>query len=307
MVNKISIVGAGRVGESVAQMIAIKKLSQHIMLIGRDAQRTKGIALDIQETASSHLFDTKLLSSNKIADIKDSDIVIITAGSPRKPGMTRDDVLCVNLKIIDEIIAGVVQYAENAYVIVVSNPVDVLTYYAAKKSKFPRNRIIGQAGILDSMRLSSFIAMETGYSINDIQAMVLGGHGDTMVPMPRFTTISGVSIEYLLDKQTIDNLIQRTRDGGAEILNLKQKSSAYDAPGAAVTTMVEAIVQNKHRVLPCISLLQGEYDQEDIAIGVPIVLGANGVEKIIELDFNQQEKTAFDISIQAIRATIDKI
>ena len=307
MVNKISIVGAGRVGESVAQMIAIKKLSQHIMLIGRDAQRTKGIALDIQETASSHLFDTKLLSSNKIADIKDSDIVIITAGSPRKPGMTRDDVLCVNLKIIDEIIAGVVQYAENAYVIVVSNPVDVLTYYAAKKSKFPRNRIIGQAGILDSMRLSSFIAMETGYSINDIQAMVLGGHGDKMVPMPRFTTISGVSIEHLLDKQTIDNLIQRTRDGGAEILNLKQKSSAYDAPGAAVTTMVEAIVQNKHRVLPCISLLQGEYNQEDIAIGVPIVLGANGVEKIIELDFNQQEKTAFDISIQAIRAAIDKI
>ena len=307
MVNKISIVGAGRVGESVAQMIAIKKLSQHIMLIGRDAQRTKGIALDIQETASSHLFDTKLLSSNNIADIEDSNIVIITAGSPRKPGMTRDDVLCVNLKIIDKIISGVVRYAANAYVIVVSNPVDVLTYYAAKKTNWPRNRIIGQAGILDSMRMSSFIAMETGYSINDIQAMVLGGHGDTMVPLPRFTTIGGVSIEHLLDKQTIDQLIQRTRDGGAEILTLKQKSSAYDAPGAAVATMVEAIVQNKHRVLPCISLLEGEYGQDNIAIGVPVVLGANGVEKIIELDFTQEEKTAFNASIEAIRASIDQI
>ena len=307
MVNKISIVGAGRVGESVAQMIAIKKLSQHIMLIGRDAQRTKGVALDIQETASSHLFDTKLLSSSKIADIKDSDIVIITAGAPRKPGMTRDDVLSVNLKIIDEIIDGIIKYAPDSFVVMVSNPVDVLTYYANKKTNWPRNRIMGQAGILDSMRMSSFIAMETGYSINDIQAMVLGGHGDTMVPMPRFTTISGVSIEHLLDKQTIDNLIQRTRDGGAEILTLKQKSSAYDAPGAAVTTMVEAIVQNKHRVLPCISLLQGEYGQDDIAIGVPIVLGANGVEKIIELDFNQAEQTAFNTSVEAIRISIDKL
>jgi len=166
---------------------------------------------------------------------------------------------------------------------------------------------MGQAGILDSMRLSSFIAMETDYSINDIQAMVLGGHGDTMVPLPRFTTVSGISIEHLLDQKTIDRLIQRTRNGGAEILNLKQKSSAYDAPGAAVTIMVEAIVHNKHRLLPCITMLEGEYGQTDIAIGVPVVLGENGVEKIVELDFTNKEQQDFNASAQAIKGLIKEI
>jgi len=190
---------------------------------------------------------------------------------------------------------------------VVSNTVDVLTYYANQKTGWPRHRIIGQAGILDSMRMSSFIAMETNYSVNDIQAMVLGGHGDTMVPLPRFTTISGISIEHLLDQKTIDVIIQRTRGGGAEILNLKQKSSAYDAPGAAVTIMVEAMVHNKRRLLPCISMLEGEYGQNDIAIGVPIVLGKNGIEKIIELDFSTDEQAAFNASAQAIKALIKEI
>ncbi|MBC8493160.1 MAG: malate dehydrogenase [Candidatus Thioglobus sp.] len=307
MVNKISIIGAGRVGESVAQILAIKKLTECIMLIGRNEQRTKGIALDIQETASAHQFDAKLTGSNDISNIKNSNIVIITAGSPRKPGMDRADVLAINLKIIDQIMDGVIKYAPDAYVIVVSNPVDVLTYYANQKSNWPRNRIMGQAGILDSMRMSSFIAMETDYSINDIQAMVLGGHGDTMVPLPRFTTVSGISIEHLLDRATIDKIIQRTRDGGAEILNLKQKSSAYDAPGAAVSIMVEAIVHNKHRLLPCITMLEGEYGQSDIAIGVPVVLGKNGIEKIVELDFNTEEQKAFDTSAQVIKGLIEEI
>jgi len=307
MVNKISIIGAGRVGESVAQILAIKKLTECIMLIGRNEQRTKGIALDIQETASVHQFDAKLIGSSDISNIKNSDIIIITAGSPRKPGTDRADVLTTNLQIIDEIMDGIIKYAPDAYVIVVTNPVDVLTYYVNKKTGWPRNRIMGQAGILDSMRMSSFIAMETDYSINDIQAMVLGGHGDTMVPLPRFTTVSGVSIEHLLDQQTINNLIQRTRDGGAEILNLKQKSSAYDAPGAAVSIMVEAIVHNKNRLLPCISMLDGEYGQTDIAIGVPVVLGKNGVEKIIELDFNADEKKSFDASAKAIKTLIREI
>ncbi|HAG47931.1 MAG TPA: malate dehydrogenase, partial [Gammaproteobacteria bacterium] len=226
---------------------------------------------------------------------------------PRKPGMDRTDVLAINLKIIDEIMDGIIKHAPDAYVIVVSNPVDVLTYYANKKANWPRNRIMGQAGILDSMRLSSFIAMETDYSINDIQAMVLGGHGDTMVPLPRFTTVSGISIEHLLDQNTIDNLIQRTRDGGAEILNLKQKSSANNAPGAAVTIMVEAIVHNKHRLLPCITMLEGEYGQSDIAIGVPVMLGENGVEKIIELNFTDEEQQAFDTSAQVIKSLINEI
>ena len=307
MVNKISIVGAGRVGESTAQMLAIQKLAQQIVLIDLDEQYAKGVALDIQETSPVYHFDAELIGASDIANIKDSNIVIITAGMPRKPGMDRADVLAINLKIIDEIMDGIIKHAPDAYVIVVSNPVDVLTYYANKKANWPRNRIMGQAGILDSMRLSSFIAMETDYSINDIQAMVLGGHGDTMVPLPRFTTVSGISIEHLLDQNTIDNLIQRTRDGGAEILNLKQKSSAYDAPGAAVTIMVEAIVHNKHRLLPCITMLEGEYGQNDIAIGVPVVLGENGVEKIVELDFTVNEKKAFDASAQAIKSLINEI
>ena len=307
MVNKISIIGAGRVGESTAQMLAIKKLTQQIVLIDLDEKYAKGVALDIQETASVYHFDTQLVGSNDIANIQDSNIVIITAGIPRKPGMDRADVLAINLKIIDEIMDGIIKYAPNSYVIVVSNPVDVLTYYANKKANWPRNRIMGQAGILDSMRLSSFIAIETDYSINDIQAMVLGGHGDTMVPLTRFTTISGISIEHLLDQKTIDQLIQRTRDGGAEILNLKQKSSAYDAPGAAVTIMVEAMVHNKNRLLPCITMLKGEYGQTDLAIGVPVILGGNGVEKIIELEFTEQEQQAFDTSAHAIKELIREI
>ena len=306
MVNKISIIGAGRVGESTAQMLAIQKLSEHIMLIDLDEQYAKGVALDIQETSSVYNFDAELIGSNDIAEIKDSNIVVIAAGVPRKPGMDRADVLAINLKIIDQIMDGVIKYAPDAYVIVVSNPVDVLTYYANKKTNWPRNRIMGQAGILDSMRMSSFIAMETDYSINDIQAMVLGGHGDTMVPLPRFTTVSGISIEHLLDKKTIDNLIQRTRDGGAEILNLKQKSSAYDAPGAAVSTMVEAIVHNKNRLLPCITMLEGEYGQNDIAIGVPVVLGANGVKNIVELDFTNDEQNAFNTSAKVIKSLINE-
>jgi len=307
MVNKISIIGSGRVGESTAQMLAIKKLTQQIVLIDLDEKYAKGVALDIQETASVYHFDTQLVGSNDIANIQDSNIVIIAAGIPRKPGMDRADVLAINLKIIDEIMDGIIKHAPNAYVIVVSNPVDVLTYYANKKANWPRNRIMGQAGILDSMRLSSFIAIETDYSINDIQAMVLGGHGDTMVPLTRFTTISGISIEHLLDQKTINQLIQRTRDGGAEILNLKQKSSAYDAPGAAVTIMVEAMVHNKNRLLPCITMLKGEYGQTDLAIGVPVILGGNGVEKIIELKFTEHEQQAFDTSAQAIKSLIDEI
>ncbi len=307
MVNKISIVGAGRVGESTAQMIAIQKLAQQIVLIDLDEKYAKGVALDIQETSSVYHFDAELIGASDISNIQDSNIVVIAAGVPRKPGMDRADVLSINLRIIDQIMDGIIEHAPDAFVIVVSNPVDVLTYHANKKAKWPHNRIMGQAGILDSMRMSSFIAMETDYSINDIQAMVLGGHGDTMVPLPRFTTVSGISINHLLEQKTIDDLIQRTRDGGAEILNLKQKSSAYDAPGAAVATMVEAIVHNKNRLLPCITMLEGEYGHNDIAIGVPVVLGANGVEKIIELNFNQQEQKSFDTSAQVIKSLIAEI
>jgi malate dehydrogenase len=307
MINKVSIIGAGRVGESCAQMLAAQKLSKNITLIDLDDNYAQGVALDIQETSPVYEFDSVLTGSSDISAIEDSGIVIITAGLPRKPGMDRSDVLASNISIIDSVMDGVIKYAPDSFVIMVTNPVDVLTYYSLKKSKWPRNRIIGQAGVLDSMRMSSFIAMETHYSVNDIQALVLGGHGDTMVPLPRFTTISGIPITELLDTKSIERIIQRTRDGGAEILNLKQKSSAYDAPGAAVATMVESIVHAKNRLLPCISLLDGEYNQKDIAIGVPVVLGSNGIEEIVELNLSNEEQKLFDYSANSTRELIKEI
>jgi malate dehydrogenase len=301
MVKKISIIGAGRVGESTAQKLAIKQLAETIVVIDLDDAYAKGVALDIQETASAYGFDTQVIGSNNIETIQGSNIVIITAGIPRKPGMNRDDVLSTNIKIIDKIMNGVIEFAPDSYVILVSNPVDVLTYYANKKANWPNNRIIGQAGILDSMRMSAFIAEKSNYSINDISSMVLGGHGDLMVPMTRFTTIAGISIDNLLGKSDVREIIERTRNGGAEILGLKKSSSAYNAPSSAVEMMVEAIVHNKKRILPCIAMLDGEYGQADIAIGVPVVLGADGVEEIIELELNLGEKEAFDKSAKSIR------
>lgn len=301
MVNKISIIGAGRVGESTAQKIAISNLAQNIVLIDLDDEYARGVALDIECTSSAYGFDSKIKGTSDISAIKDSNIVVITAGIPRRPGMDRSDVLATNIKIIDKIMDAVIEFAPDTLVIMVSNPVDVLTYYANKKANWPHNRIIGQAGILDSMRMSSFIADRSHYSINDINAMVLGGHGDSMVPMIRFTTIAGISVDQLLGKSDISEVIERTRNGGAEILGLKKNSSAYNAPGAAVEIMLDSIVYNKNRILPCITMLDGEYGQSDIAIGVPIVLGSDGVKEIIELELNTKEKESFDHSVDSIR------
>ena len=307
MTNKISVIGAGRVGESTALSLAIKNLAREIVLVDLNEKYAQGTALDIQESLPFYRSDCKISGSDNLAATKDSDIVVITAGFPRKPGMDRADVLKANLEVIDGIMDGIMEHASNAYVIMVTNPVDALTYYACKKTNWDRSRIIGQAGVLDSMRMSTFISMETGLSIDDVQALVLGGHGDTMVPLPRFTTVGGISIEHLLDKNTIEDINQRTRDGGAEIINLKQNSSAYDAPGAAVVVMVESMVHNKKRLLPCISLLDGEYGQDDVAIGVPVVLGENGIERVIELDFNDQEKALFDHSVSVTRGLNEEV
>ena len=301
MIKKISVIGAGRVGETTAQMLAIQKLASEIVLIDLDDQYAQGVALDIQQTSEVFKFDTVIKGSSDISAIKDSNIVIITAGLPRKPGMDRSDVLEANLKIIDGVMDGVIEHANDALVIMVTNPVDALTYYACKKTNWERGRIIGQAGVLDSLRMSSFIAMETGLSINDIKTLVLGGHGDTMVPLTRYTSIGGVPITQLLSADVIEGIIQRTRDGGAEIINLKKNSSAYDAPAAAVTVMIESIVHNKKRLVPCISLLEGEYGQNGLAIGVPVVLGENGIERIIELEFNDEESTLFNQSVNVTR------
>jgi len=299
--NKITVVGAGRVGESTAQFIATQDLCREIALLDINEGAASGAALDIQEDAPLFKFDTRLSGSADPEIMTDSDLIIITAGIPRKPGMSRSDVMEVNVKVTDQIIANTLKYAPDAMMLFVSNPVDILTYRAWKKTGWDRNRIFGQAGVLDSTRMASFISLETGYSSLDIDAMVLGGHGDSMVPMMRYTTISGIPISNFLEQAKIDDIVTRTRNGGAEILALRQNSSAFAAPAAAVSVMVDAIVNDRKRILPSVAILDNEYGCNDIAIGVPTVLGRNGMERVIQLDFNEQEKTDFDNSVTQVK------
>ncbi len=303
--NKITIIGSGRVGESTAQFIAAKNLCREIVLLDINEGAAKGAALDIQEVAPLFEYDTRVIGSTDHAMMTDSEIIIITAGLPRKPGMSRSDVLSSNIPIMDGIIDGAMKYAPGAILLFVTNPVDVITYHAFIKTGWPRNRIFGQAGVLDSSRMASFIAMETGFSNMDINTMVLGGHGDTMVPMLRYCTIAGIPVKEFIPKDRLDAIVERTRNGGAEILALKQNSSAYDAPAASVTEMVDAIVHNRNRILPTVCLLDGEYGHKDIAIGVPAMLGQNGVADIIQLDMNQAEQAMFDQSAALVRKDLD--
>ncbi len=299
--NKITIIGAGRVGESTAQFLAAKNLCSEIVLLDINKGAAVGTALDIQEVSPLFQFDTRLTGGVDHAMMADSELIIITAGLPRKPGMSRSDVLTSNIPIMDSIIDGAMKYAPNAILLFVTNPVDVITYHAFIKTGWPRNRVFGQAGVLDSSRMASFIAMETGYSIMDIYAMVLGGHGDTMVPMLRYCTIAGVPIEKFIAKEKIKTIVERTRNGGTEILALRKNSSAYDAPAASIVEMVDAIVHNRNRILPTVCLLEGEYGHEDIAIGVPAVLGKNGITDIIELDMDETEHKMFEHSVSLVR------
>ena len=299
--KKITVIGAGRVGEATAQFIASKDMCREIALIDVREGAAEGAALDIQEDAPLFKFDTRLKGGSDPALMSESDLIIVTAGIPRKPGMSRSDVMETNIKITDEIIDNTLKFAPDAKMLFVSNPVDILTYRAWQRTGWDRSRIFGQAGVLDSTRMASFIAMETGYSPLDINAMVLGGHGDSMVPMMRYTTISGIPVSQFLKQQAIDDIVSRTRGGGAEILALRQNSSAYDAPGAAVAAMVDAIVYDRKRILPSVAILDGEYGCQDIAIGVPTVLGKNGVENIIELAFNEQEQNDFDNSVTQVK------
>jgi len=302
--NKIVIVGAGRVGESTAQFIASRDLCRELVLIDVREGAAEGAALDIQEDAPLFQFDTKVAGSNKPEMMANANLIIITAGIPRKPGMSRSDVLVTNVKITDEIVNNAMQFAPDAMLLFVSNPVDILTYRAWKVCGWPRNRVFGQAGVLDATRMASFIAMESGYSALDIDAMVLGGHGDSMVPMMRYTTISGIPVANFLSQETIDSIVDRTRNGGAEILALRQNSSAYDAPAAAVAAMVDAIVHDRKRILPSVAILESEYNCQEIAIGVPTVLGKDGMEKIIELEFNNEEQQAFEKSVEMVKKDI---
>ena len=305
--QKISIIGAGRVGEATSQFVARLDVAREIVLLDVKEGVAEGAALDVQQTAPLFEFDTRVSGNTDPESITGSEMVIITAGIARKPGMSRSDVLETNVSILDSILDYVMLYAPDCQLVLVSNPIDVLTYRAWQRTGWPRRRIFGQAGVLDSSRMAAFIAMESGYSARDINAMVLGGHGDAMVPMIRYTTISGISVDRLLSKDQIDAIVERTRHGGAEVLALRQTSSAYDAPAAAISEMIDAVGRARNRILPTVAILEGEYGYEDVAMGVPCVLGANGMEKIIELDLNNEERAMFDQSMKSVITDIRKL
>ncbi len=305
--EKVVIVGAGRVGETTAQFLAEQELCREVVLIDIREDAPQGVALDILQTAPFFRFDTEVRGSNDPSAMAGADLVVITAGIPRKPGMSRSDVLETNVAIIDGIVDDVLCHAPRAGILVVSNPVDVLTWRVWQRTGWPRERVMGQAGVLDASRMATFIAMETGFSSRDITTIVLGGHGDSMVPLPRFCTINGIPVSHFVSEERIRDIIRRTRDGGAEILALRKNSSAYDAPGASVATMVDAISHNRRRLLPCVAILQGEYGQDAIAMGVPCVLGQSGLERVVELELAEEEQHWFDSSARAVAADIDRL
>jgi len=302
--DKIAIIGAGRVGESTAQFLAEQNLCKEIVLLDIREGAAEGAALDIQEVAPMFGFDTRIRGGTDPSIIKDANLCIITAGLPRKPGMSRSDLLEPNIRIVDGILDDVMHYACATKLLFVTNPVDIITYYAYKKTNWNRSRIFGQAGVLDSGRMASFIAMETGYSVLDINTLVLGGHGDTMVPLTRFTSIGGIPVSNFIADDKLEEIVERTRNGGAEILALRKISSAYDAPAAAIVEMVEAIVRDRCRIVPTVCVLQGEFDEYDIAIGIPAVLGARGVQEMITLELNNKEQKMFDHSVKQIKKDI---
>jgi malate dehydrogenase len=301
--TKISVVGAGNVGATVAQLIAYKELGDVIMVDIIEGL-PQGKALDLLEAGPVEGYDSQVTGANHYEATADSHIVVITAGIARKPGMSRSDLITTNANIVRAVTEQVVKYSPNAHLIVVSNPLDAMVHLTKHVSGFPKNRVVGQAGVLDSTRFRTFIAQELKVSVEDTQAFVLGGHGDTMVPLPRYSTVAGIPITHLLPQETIDRLVQRTRDGGGEIVNLLKSGSAFYAPGAAVVQMVEAIVKDKKRVLPCTAYLEGEYGLRDIYFGVPVKLGAGGVEQIIEIELTAEERAALQASAKEVEDTI---
>lgn len=301
--KKVSIIGSGNVGATTALFIAERELAD-VVLVDIVEGVPQGKGLDMAEAAPINRFDAEVKGTNSYSEIGGSDIVVVTAGLPRKPGMSRLDLLKKNADIIGEVAGNIAKYAPDSMVIMVTNPVDVMTYHAWKVTGFPQNRVMGQAGVLDSARFAAFIAMELDVSVEDISAMVLGGHGDEMVPLPRYTTVSGIPITELLSDETIDRLIERTRKGGSEIVGLLKTGSAFYAPAAAVTRMVEAVMKDKKRIVPCSAYLTGEYGVDEVYVGVPVKLGANGVEEIIELKLTQEELDSFQNSANVYKEGI---
>ena len=307
MLNKITVVGAGNVGATAAQRIAEKELARTVVMVDVAEGVPQGKGLDQWESAPIELFDSRVIGSNGYDESAGSDIVVITAGIARKPGMSRDDLLNTNAGIVKSVAEQVAKTSPNAIIIVVSNPLDVMCYVAMKASGFPRERVIGMAGVLDTARYRSFLAEALEISVRDIQAMVLGGHGDTMVPLISYTTVSGIPITQLMEKAKLDAIVDRARNGGAEIVKYLKTGSAYYAPSSGAVQMVEAIAHDQKRILPCSAWLQGEYGMKDLFLGVPVKLGAKGMEKIIEVTLTADEKAALAKSAEAVREPMSVI
>jgi malate dehydrogenase len=304
---KITMVGAGNVGATAVQHIAQKELCEELVMIDVVEGLPQGKGLDMWETAPLLGSDTRVRGSNTMKDMEGSDIVLITAGLARKPGMSRSDLLDKNAAIVRSIVEHIARHAQDAIIMVVTNPLDVMTYLAYRVSGFGRERIIGMAGVLDSARLRSFVALELGVSVKDVQTLVLGGHGDSMVPLPRYTTVTGIPIAQLLDETTISRLVERTRKAGGEIVGLLKTGSAYYSPGASLGEMVESVVRNKKRLLSCAAILNGEYGLQDVCAGVPVLLGKNGIEKIIDISLEPSELAALKKSADDVKKDIERL
>ena len=300
--NKVSVIGSGFTGATTALFIAQKELGDVVLVdIPQMENPTKGKALDMLEASPVQGFDANIIGTSNYEDTKDSDIVIITAGIARKPGMSRDDLVQTNQKIMKAVTKEIVKYSPNTTIIVLTNPVDAMTYTVYKESGFPKNRVIGQSGVLDTARFRTFVAQELNLSVKDITGFVLGGHGDDMVPLVRYSYAGGIPLETLIPEERLDEIVERTRKGGGEIVNLLGNGSAYYAPAASLTEMTEAILKDQRRVLPAIAYLEGEYGYSGIYFGVPTIIGGNGIEKVIQLELTDAEKTALNRSAEAVR------
>ena len=304
---KITVVGAGNVGATTAQRLADKELANEVVLVDIIEGMPQGKGLDMHEAGPVEGSDSRVIGTNSYDATANSDIVVITAGIARKPGMSRDDLQSTNAGIVKAVTEQVAARSPKAILIVVSNPLDVMTYVALKVSGFDRHRVIGMAGVLDSARFRTFVSMELNVSVEDISAFVLGGHGDSMVPLPRYSTVAGIPLPDLMDQATIDRLVKRTRDGGIEIVNFLKTGSAYYAPSSAAVQMVEAIVKDKKRILPCAVWLQGEYGMKDVVVGVPIKLGKKGMEEIIQIKLTPEEQAALNKSASDVKANMAKL
>lgn len=304
--NKIAVIGAGYTGATVALMLAQKELGDIVLLdIPEQENPVKGKALDILQTGPVQGFNAKVMGTSNYEHIQDADMVIITAGIARKPGMSRDDLVNTNAKIMRAVSEQVKKYAPNSTILILSNPVDAMTYVCYKTTGFPKNRVIGQSGVLDTARFNTFVAEELNISVEDISGFVLGGHGDDMVPLVRYSYAGGIPLEKIIPQDRMDQIVERTRKGGGEIVSLLGNGSAYYAPAASLVEMAESIIRDKKRILPSIAYLEGEYGYTDLYLGVPAVIGGNGIESIIELPLTIEEKAALDKSVESVRSVLE--